>query len=107
MHMSDFVLQISVIMREFRRRKFILQEEVARWKVCENKTRKRRKRIERKHNSFMAAVKDKWVIFRMIISTPYPKIQGCCNFMRSGELSVLFRTRLYMQVICNRTLKSQ
>lgn len=61
----------------------------------------------RKHNSFMATAQDMWVIFRMIISTHYPIAQGCSDFMHSGEPSMSFNIKLYMQVICNRTLKSQ
>jgi hypothetical protein len=37
---------------------------VPHWKVCE-KGKEERKRIERKPSSFTAAVKDKWVIFRI------------------------------------------
>lgn len=36
-----------------------------------------------------------------------PHAQGFSNFMHSGEHSVSFNIKLYMQVICNRTLKSQ
>ena len=45
--------------------------------------------------------------FRMIISTHHPVTQSCSNFMHSGEPSMPFNIKLYMQVICNRTLKSQ
>jgi len=36
-----------------------------------------------------------------------PHARGCSNFTRSGETSLSFNIKLYMQVICNRTLKSQ
>lgn len=36
-----------------------------------------------------------------------PHAQGRSDFMHSREPSVSFNIKLYMQVICNRTLKSQ
>lgn len=36
-----------------------------------------------------------------------PIAQGCSNLMHSGEPPVSFNIKLYMQLICNRTLKSQ
>lgn len=42
---------------------------------------------KKKYNSFMTTAPDKWVIFRMIISTPNCRDQGCFNFTHSGKLS--------------------
>lgn len=71
------------------------------------KQRGEEKRITEKTQLFYGSSTEQVGDFQNDNKHSPPHAQGCSNFMRSGEPSLSFSIKLYMQVICNRTLKSQ